>query len=92
MELQVLQFLCRETSAMLKSIAMQSLKTYRWREPLHDAIFRCIRQIPKEQLRDELPSCMTRKGFPDFDFDFLFAAHSVSKEDFEKVIRNLLDS
>ena len=91
-ELMVLRVLCQESSNSRKNESIQLIRTYRWQESVHEAILRCLGQIPTEMLRDELPGCLTRKGFPDFDFDSLFAPHTLKQQEAEKLIRGLADS
>lgn len=48
------------------------LANYRFADPLHQLIFEAIGEMPgekPERLREELPARLTRKGFPEVDFE-----------------------
>lgn len=95
-ERHVLQTLCQGTAqGSVKDIGRAILHDYRWRDPVHHAIFGILIAIPTadpEVLRNQLPVRLTRKGFPDFDIEDLFEPHSLSKEEAERLMRQLRDS
>ncbi|MGH9863641.1 MAG: hypothetical protein ACRD35_09495 [Candidatus Acidiferrales bacterium] len=48
------------------------LANYRFADPLHQLIFEALSERPGEKparLREELPARLTRKGFPEVDFE-----------------------
>ena len=96
MERQLLQALCQETTeGVLRDAAARLLTDYEWREPIHQAIFDSVKNIrPKSpvSIHDELPARVTRKGFPDINWDEFFAPSSLSKQQAEEMIRQLRDS
>ena len=58
-----------------RQIARRALADYRWCEPVHQAIFEVILGFPaasSRTLREQLRARLTRRGFPDFDFESLF--------------------
>ncbi len=93
MELRVLQALCQGTpQGSIHEAARHLLRSYHWREPLHQVIYEVLLTIPSEtpeMVRSQLPARMTRRGFPDFDIKALFTPHGASKAEIEKVIRQL---
>jgi hypothetical protein len=92
-ERRVLCALCQGTlEASMRDRALQELKNYSWREPVHRAIFRCLTQLPAGDLKllqSELPACLTRKGFPDVDWDSFFSPRSVTAQEVEQFILRL---
>jgi hypothetical protein len=77
-----------------REAARRLLGTYRWREPVHGAIYDVLMSLPAndpEFVREQLPARLTRRGFPDFDFaDFLKPA-TLSREEVERLMRQLLE-
>lgn len=68
------------------------LKDYRWHEPLHQVIFDVLVAIPTdvpELIRGQLPARLTRKGFPDVEWEDLFKPHSLSKKEAERLMEQL---
>ena len=92
-ERRVLQALCQATpQGSVRATARDILRTYRWREPLHHVIFEVVLSIPTEVpevIRAQLPARLTRRGFPDVDIEDLFKPHGLSKEEAERLIRQL---
>jgi hypothetical protein len=95
-ELKVLRALCRESlEGLSRAKVVQTLKDYAWLEPVHEALFKCLAQIPSrdaEILRSLLPACLTRRGFPDVDWDFFFISPGVDRNEFEKLLSGLRQS
>lgn len=92
-ERQVLQALCHGASGNGK--ALDALRGYRWREPLHQALFDLLndmRGAVPELIRDQLPARLTRRGFPDFDFAQWFQPQPLTRDEIERLTRLLLDS
>jgi hypothetical protein len=94
-ELRVLQALCQGTpGGSLRASAERILKTYRWREPLHQIIFETLMSVPTESpdvIRDQLPSRLTRRGFPDVAWENFFKPHSLKKNEAECLMRQLAE-
>jgi hypothetical protein len=92
-ELQVLRAICQESPlGSVREAASRLLKNYRWQEPVHQAIFTCLLQLPAgnpELLRTELPACMTRKGFPDVDWETFFEPLPLTPQDVAKAVLRL---
>jgi len=95
-ERQVLRALCQGTpQGSVRATARDILRTYRWREPLHQIVFEVVLGIPTEApevIREQLPARLTRKGFPDVDIEGFFKPHGLSKEEAERLIRQLRGS
>lgn len=95
LEFLVLRAVCQGTpQGSVRDVALQILRDYAWREPVHQAIFACLARLPSanpEFIRNELPACLTRKGFPDVELEELFEPHSLTKEDAERLMRQLND-
>ena len=93
-ERRVLQVLCQGTQqGSLLELARTSLRAYRWRDPVHQAIFEIVLSLPADAtaqaLRDLLPARLTRRGFPDFAIDDVFQPHGLSKPEAERLIESL---
>ena len=94
-ERRVLQALCQETPEVsLRESAQRLLADYRWREPIHQAIFDCLVNLPCDgplAMRDQLPARVTRKGFPDVAWEEFFQPASLTKHGAEDLMRQLRD-
>ena len=69
------------------------LRGYRWKSTLHHAIFNAIESIPSdnsEVLRQLLPAKLTRMGFPDVEWEELFAPPSMSGEEAIALARKMV--
>ena len=92
-ERRVLQVLCQGTpQGPLRDLARTSLRAYRWRDPVHQAIFEIFLSLPADAtaaLPDLLPARLTRRGFPDFSIEDLFQPHGVSRAEAERLIELL---
>jgi len=95
-ERRVLGALCQGTpQGSVRATARNILRSYRWREPLHEVIFDVVLSIPTEApevIREQLPARLTRRGFPDVDIEDFFKPHGLSKEEAERLIRQLRES
>jgi hypothetical protein len=93
LEMLVLCAVCQGTpQGPVRDAALRLLKDYRWREPVHEAMFRCLAQLSAANFRDELPACLTRKGFPDVDWNALFDPQALTKDEVERLMQELRDS
>ncbi len=91
-ERQVLRALCQ--SSPDDRAGLNTLRSYRWREPLHRLIFDFLinlRSAHPELIREQLPAHLTRRGFPDFDLAGFFQPHSLTKTDVNQLIHRLRD-
>ena len=90
----VLRALCTGTpQGPVRKTARRLLRNYSWREPVHRVIFEALECIPSdlpEDIRSRLPARLTLKGYPAVDFEDLFQPHSLSKEEAERLFRELL--
>ena len=72
-ELEVLRaLLSNALSARERKKLLTLLTNYRFADPLHQLIFEALGERPGEKpdrLREELPARLTRKGFPEVDFE-----------------------
>jgi hypothetical protein len=95
-ERRVLQALCQGTpQGSVRATARSVLGAYRWREPLHRVILDVVLSIPAddtEVIRTQLPARLTRRGFPDVEFEEFFKPHGLSKEAAERLMRELRES
>jgi hypothetical protein len=89
----VLRALCSETAqSQARDIARRALADYRWHEPVHEAVFDVIMSFPSassQALREQLPGRLTRRGFPDFDFESLFESREPESGELERLIGRL---
>jgi hypothetical protein len=95
-ERRVLQALCQGTpQGSVRETAKRLLQSYRWRDAVHQVIFEVIVLIPSEDfqvLRDQLPIRVTRRGFPDVPWKEFFNPHTLSKDEVERLIDELVGS
>ena len=93
-ERRVLGALCRSGSeAALRECARKLLADYRWSDAAHQAVFEIMMNFPcagTEAFREQIPARLTRRGFPDFDFDRLFDAPTAKASEAEKWMRELV--
>jgi len=80
LEWRVLSFLCANfgDAEIFEQSGARDLTENHFLDPVHRALFLEIsqcraRSLSREQLRRRLPEVMTRLGWPDLDFDFLFS-------------------
>jgi|SRR6516225_12365979 hypothetical protein len=88
-ERQVLRALCQDTLAT--RARLNTLRSYCWREPLHQVIFDFLISMPSanpELMREQLPAHLTRRGFPDFDLT-CFQPNTLAGKDVERLIERL---
>lgn len=92
-EFLVLRALCQGTKqGSVRDSGIQLLQSYTWREAVHQAIYNCLVHLASanlEQLRSLLPACLTRKGFPAVEWEALFEPHSLTRQDAERLMREL---
>ena len=89
-ERQVLQALCHGAPGSGK--ALDALRSYRWREPLHQVLFEVLVDLPGAQpevIGELLPARLTRRGFPDVDPTW-FQSRAFSGKEAERLINRLL--
>lgn len=95
-ERQLIQALCQETpDDALRETAKHLLSDYDWREPIHQAIFDSLKDIPSKSpvtIRDRLPARVTRKGFPEVNWKEFFAPSTLSIANAEDLMRQLRDA
>jgi hypothetical protein len=93
-EIQVLHALCLGTrQGSVKEAGKSLLRDYRWHNALHQALWNSLCAIPSDDpeiLRQLLPAQMTRLGFPDVEWEELFAPHSLAKEDAIDMMRRMI--
>jgi hypothetical protein len=88
-EREILRALCR--GVVHSRATLDSLRSYRWRESQHQVIFDFLMSVPgvsAELIREQLPSHLTRRGFPDFDLSWLKPS-TQAQEDVERLIQRL---
>jgi len=92
----VLRALCSENSEPEgRENARRALTDYRWHDPVHQAVFDVIMSFPSassQALREQLPGRLTRRGFPDFDFESLFESRESESQELERLIARLRDA
>lgn len=69
------------------------LKTYAWREPVHEAISRSLRDLRARKpslLRELLPAALTRRGFPDVAWEEFLEPVNLTDEDARLLVQRLL--
>ncbi|HEV2381753.1 MAG TPA: hypothetical protein VG206_18445 [Terriglobia bacterium] len=93
LERRVLAVLCQSGGeGAVRGQARQLLTNYRWSDAAHQAAFEIVMSFPGascQALRDQLPARLTRRGFPDFDFQALFNVPIPSPSNAEEWMREL---
>ena len=77
LERRVLKAVCQGAGdGSVRTLARSLLARYRWRDPVHAAVFDIAMSVPLNPavLKEQLPARLTRQGFPDFDVAALFAS------------------
>lgn len=90
-ERRILRLLCQDAGARERLAG--SLRGYRWRDLVHQAIFEILAtspQMSEENLRGQLPIRLTKLGFPEFPCDELFQPHGFSAQEADLLIRELV--
>jgi hypothetical protein len=90
----VLRLLCVGTTQGPAADTLSPLlRDYQWKSTLHRAIYNAIAAFPSddpEALRQWLPAKLTRMGFPDVEWEEIFAPASLSREEAIAIVRQLL--
>ena len=94
LEKLVLRLLCAGTpQGAVSDLLIPPLRGYAWKSMLHRAIFDAVAAAPSndpEFLRQFLPAKLTRMGFPDVEWDELFAPPSISSKEAISLVRQIL--
>ena len=89
-EWELLRALCTGTLAgRERREALALLADYAFSDPIRQALFDELGKIGRERadiLRQELPARLARRGFPDVDFDSLFAPPALTAGDRKSVV------
>jgi hypothetical protein len=88
-ERQVLRAVCH--GALDSRANLTTLRSYRWRESVHQVIFDLLISMPSanaELICEQLPARLTRRGFPDFDLSW-FRTKIPAEEDVDMLIQRL---
>jgi hypothetical protein len=93
-EKRALRLLCAGTSqGAVRDGLISLLRSYQWQSTLHQAIFKAVVSIPSDDpdlLRQLLPAKLTRMGFPDVEWEELFAPLSMSGEEAVALARQMI--
>lgn len=77
LEIALLRALChRDLPGKRRKTISARLAGYRFTDAIRQVVFEELAELtslPEENLRPELAACLTRRGFPDVDFDAFFA-------------------
>ena len=89
-----LHLMCAGTpQGPVKSALTPLLRGYPWKSHIHHAIFNALAAIPSDDpavLRQLLPAKLTRMGFPDVEWEELFAPQELSSDEALAVVHQLL--
>ena len=80
------------TDGSIQDVARAFLGQYRWHDSAHQIIFEALMTIPSENvetIRSQLPARLTRMGFPDLDWETLYAMPRLSRAEAERLIESL---
>lgn len=93
LERRILATLCAAAcEAPAREAVLARLFDYRWTDAAHRAIFEIMTSFPAangDVLRQQLPARLTRRGFPDFDFDCMFSAPTAVRQEVENWVAQL---
>lgn len=93
-EWELLRALCTGTLAgNPRREVLAALANYCFSDPIRKTLFDELARMEPERvelLRQELPARLTRRGFPDLDFDSLFAPASLTAVQVLECARKLL--
>jgi hypothetical protein len=94
LEKLILRLLCvGTTQGPVADTLRPLLRDYQWKSTLHRAVFNAISAFPSddpEVLRQFLPAKLTRMGFPDVEWEEIFAPPLLSSEEAIALVRQLL--
>jgi hypothetical protein len=94
LEKLILRLMCAGTTqGPVADVLPPLLRDYEWKSTLHRAIFNAIAAFPSddpEVLRQLLPAKLTRMGFPDVEWEEIFAPPSLSRGEAMALVRQLL--
>jgi len=94
LEKLVLHLMCAGTPhGPVKSVMTPLLRGYVWQSELHHAIFDALAAAPSGKpsiLRQLLPAKLTRMGFPDVEWEELFAPQGLSRDEALALVRRML--
>jgi hypothetical protein len=89
-----LRLLCVGTpQGPVKEVLIPLLRGYPWQSTLHQAIFDALAAAASsdpELIRRLLPAKLTRMGFPDVEWEELFAPLSMSREESIALVRQMV--
>lgn len=95
-EREVLRFLCQGIEVgKLDREVRAALRAYRWRQPLHQAIFQILCDLPADLpglVREQLPARLTRQGFPDVEWESYFEPPGFAEDEVRGLVKRLLGS
>jgi hypothetical protein len=93
LERQVLRALCQGIGAgSARGRARCQLAAYRWSDPIHQVLFECLLELGTPEparLEAELPARLTRRGFPDVNWEEFFQPVSLSGNEVERLVHEL---
>ncbi len=72
---------------------LRRLRAYAFPNAVHQAVFDAVNEIESEEaelLRQQLPGRLTRRGFPDVDFDSLLSPPAVDADSIQQMAAQLL--
>lgn len=93
-ERRILSLLCQgHARGPIQDGLDRELARYSWREHEHQVIFEALLEIPSsdpQAIREQLPACLTRKGFPDLDLETYLQPRDLGSSQSTRSIRALL--
>jgi hypothetical protein len=87
-----LRILCQTQRPQLREEGMRLLACYVWQGRDHEVVFEVLGEPgwrDPDGLRAQFPARLTRKGFPDLDFESYFEPHGLAPQQALKLIRAL---
>jgi SOS response regulatory protein OraA/RecX len=80
--------------AQFRERVRETMADYQWKDAAHQALFEIVMGLSStssEAFRDQVPARLTRRGFPDFDFEALFNHPTISSIEAEQLMRELAE-
>jgi hypothetical protein len=95
-EKRLLRAMCQPgAGANIGKMASGALRTYHWREPVHEVLFEAVSDLGARKptlLRELLPAALARRGYPDVAYDEFFEPGTLTDEEARELVRRLLDA
>jgi hypothetical protein len=83
---------CGTPQGSVKEEGRRLLRNYHWHDEQCHAVYDALMNLPAQNLeilRELLPSELTRRGFPDVEWEDIFAPHLLSRDEVIGLMRRI---